>query len=85
MIMLKRFCDSSTCSPDFQGCLNMSQKEMIILFYFVLTVGASYTLLYNLLNFPAGSLPVTKVTKDDEASLQNYTMPIGIGNSVKRV
>ncbi|XP_068175509.1 fatty-acid amide hydrolase 1 [Antennarius striatus] len=33
----------------------------------------SYTMLYNLLNFPAGVVPVSTVTADDEEELRNYT------------
>ncbi|XP_008302201.1 fatty-acid amide hydrolase 1 isoform X2 [Stegastes partitus] len=32
----------------------------------------SYTMIYNLLNFPAGVVPVTTVTKEDEEALKNY-------------
>lgn len=32
----------------------------------------SYTLLYNCLDFPAGVVPVTMVTAEDEAQLQLY-------------
>uniref|UniRef100_A0AAQ5X816 Fatty-acid amide hydrolase 1 n=1 Tax=Amphiprion ocellaris TaxID=80972 RepID=A0AAQ5X816_AMPOC len=32
----------------------------------------SYTMLYNLLNFPAGVVPVTTVTKEDEEELKHY-------------
>ncbi|XP_075688151.1 fatty-acid amide hydrolase 1-like [Rhinoderma darwinii] len=32
----------------------------------------SYTILYNLVDFPAGVLPVTKVTREDEEALKEY-------------
>jgi len=32
----------------------------------------SYTALYNLLDFPAGVVPVTRVTEDDVKKLDNY-------------
>ncbi|TRZ02640.1 hypothetical protein DNTS_000623 [Danionella cerebrum] len=32
----------------------------------------TYTMLYNLLNFPAGSVPVSVVTEEDEEQLQHY-------------
>lgn len=32
----------------------------------------SYTMLYNLLNFPAGVVPVSKVTAEDEEELRHY-------------
>ncbi|XP_071116840.1 vitamin D3 hydroxylase-associated protein-like [Haliotis cracherodii] len=35
-----------------------------------ITAAVTYTTLYNALNFPAGSLPVTKVTEDDQKKLQ---------------
>lgn len=34
--------------------------------------GATYTTLYNLINYPAGSLPVTKVTAVDETKMKDY-------------
>ncbi|XP_063057510.1 fatty-acid amide hydrolase 1 isoform X2 [Engraulis encrasicolus] len=37
-----------------------------------LTSALSYTILYNLLNFPVGVVPVSTVTPDDEAQLDNY-------------
>ena len=32
----------------------------------------SYTLLYNCLDFPAGVVPVTTVTAEDEAQMEHY-------------
>lgn len=32
----------------------------------------SYTILYNLLNFPAGAVTVSTVTEEDEAQLRHY-------------
>lgn len=37
-----------------------------------LTSAVSYTMIYNLLNFPAGCLPVSMVTKEDEEELKHY-------------
>ncbi|KAM4628814.1 fatty-acid amide hydrolase 1 isoform 1-T1 [Polymixia lowei] len=37
-----------------------------------LTTALSYTILYNLLNFPAGVVPVTTVTAEDEEKLRHY-------------
>ncbi|XP_072366784.1 vitamin D3 hydroxylase-associated protein-like [Scyliorhinus torazame] len=37
-----------------------------------LSASSSYTIIYNLLNFPAGVVPVTKVTKEDEEALKHY-------------
>ncbi|XP_069837288.1 vitamin D3 hydroxylase-associated protein-like [Dendropsophus ebraccatus] len=37
-----------------------------------LTSAVSYTILYNLLDFPAGSVPVTTVTIEDEEALKTY-------------
>ncbi|KAL3831810.1 hypothetical protein ACJMK2_023513 [Sinanodonta woodiana] len=34
--------------------------------------GVTYTTLYNLLDYPAGTVPVTKVTKEDEAEMKDY-------------
>uniref|UniRef100_A0A9L0SQ73 Fatty-acid amide hydrolase 1 n=2 Tax=Equus TaxID=9789 RepID=A0A9L0SQ73_HORSE len=36
------------------------------------TGAVSYTLLYNCLNFPAGVVPVTTVTAEDEAQMEHY-------------
>ncbi len=33
---------------------------------------ACYTILYNLLNFPAGAVTVSTVTEEDEAQLRHY-------------
>ncbi|KAM5125548.1 fatty-acid amide hydrolase 1-like [Mantella aurantiaca] len=37
-----------------------------------LTTAVSYTILYNLLDFPVGVLPVTTVTREDEEELKRY-------------
>ncbi|XP_030061450.1 vitamin D3 hydroxylase-associated protein [Microcaecilia unicolor] len=37
-----------------------------------LVAAVSYTMLYNVLNFPAGVVPVTRVTKEDEDELRCY-------------
>ncbi|XP_018430684.1 PREDICTED: fatty-acid amide hydrolase 1-like [Nanorana parkeri] len=37
-----------------------------------LPVAISYTVLYNLLDFPVGVLPVTAVTREDEEALRSY-------------
>ncbi|XP_020391569.2 vitamin D3 hydroxylase-associated protein-like [Rhincodon typus] len=37
-----------------------------------LSAASSYTIIFNLLNFPAGVVPVTKVTEEDEEELQLY-------------
>ncbi|GAA6101530.1 fatty-acid amide hydrolase 1 isoform X1 [Tachysurus ichikawai] len=42
-----------------------------------LTSGTSYTALYNLLNFPAGVIPITKVTAEDEDQLRRYKGTFG--------
>lgn len=39
--------------------------------------GTSYTALYNLLNFPAGVIPITKVTAEDEDQLRRYKGTFG--------
>lgn len=36
------------------------------------SVATTYTHLYNVLNFPAGVVPVTTVTEADEEDLKNY-------------
>ncbi|XP_067894148.1 fatty-acid amide hydrolase 1-like [Heterodontus francisci] len=37
-----------------------------------LSAASSYTIIFNLLNFPAGVVPVTNVTEEDEVELLNY-------------
>ncbi|KAM4641634.1 fatty-acid amide hydrolase 1-like [Discoglossus pictus] len=37
-----------------------------------LSTGASYSILYNLVDFPAGVVPVTAVTREDEDALRGY-------------
>ncbi|XP_008107758.1 fatty-acid amide hydrolase 1 [Anolis carolinensis] len=37
-----------------------------------ISMGAIYTMLYNYLDFPAGVVPVTTVTKEDEEELKNF-------------
>ncbi|KAI4889973.1 hypothetical protein NFI96_024360 [Prochilodus magdalenae] len=48
-------------------------------FYFCgkLTSALSYTVLYNVLNFPSGAVPVTTVTAEDEAKLSQYRGTFG--------
>ena len=36
------------------------------------TIGACYTSVYNLLDFPAGVVPVTRVTQQDDDDLSGY-------------
>ncbi|XP_029473766.1 fatty-acid amide hydrolase 1-like isoform X2 [Rhinatrema bivittatum] len=51
-----------------------------------LFVGTSYTILYNLLDFPAGVVPVTKVTEEDERKLklrEGYYMDLWDKNFTK--
>lgn len=45
-------------------------KSFFIIIF--ISVGVAYTALYNLLNYPAGCVPVTTVTADDEAAMQDY-------------
>ena len=45
----------------------------LIIFCFFYKKGiVSYTCAYNVLDFPAGSLPVTKVTKEDVKKMADY-------------
>lgn len=38
----------------------------------IFIVGVSYTMLYNYLDFPAGVVPITTVTKEDDEELKKY-------------
>ncbi|KAK1795849.1 hypothetical protein P4O66_009872 [Electrophorus voltai] len=40
--------------------------------FYLFSGSLSYTVMYNLLNFPAGVVPVTTVTADDEAQMNRY-------------
>ena len=46
---------------------------MLVKNLFVLLAVLSLTVLYNVLNFPAGVVPVTTVTAEDEQKLKHYT------------
>lgn len=51
---------------------------MAVVYLFIADVGGvSYTALYNLLNFPVGVIPVTKVTAEDEDQLKHYKGTFG--------
>lgn len=41
-------------------------------FPFHISGASSYTILYNLVNFPAGVVPVSTVTQEDENELKHY-------------
>lgn len=43
------------------------------------------TALYNILDYPAGSIPVTKATADDVAKMEDYPTPDPWHKAVKRV
>ena len=47
--------------------------------------GVTYTTLYNLLNYPAGSIPVTKVTAVDEKKMENYPTKRAHEKFIKKV
>lgn len=55
-------------------------------FFFVgFTVFYSYTLVYNVLNFAAGVVPVTTVTREDMERLQDYPADCDGQRVLKRV
>ena len=45
----------------------------------------TYTILYNVLNFPAGSVPVTKVTSEDEAKMADFPCTEIWDRTIKKV
>ncbi|KAL4222491.1 hypothetical protein ACF0H5_018530 [Mactra antiquata] len=49
-----------------------------------LICGVTYTALYNALNFPAGVVPVTKVTSEDEANMSSYPSRTGTEKFIKK-
>lgn len=46
--------------------------------------GVTYTTLYNVLNFPAGCVPVTKATAVDEQNMKNYPNVTGTQKFIKK-
>lgn len=48
------------------------ENKYIYFFFFFLSAVLSYTMLYNLLNFPCGVVPVSTVTADDEEDLKHF-------------
>ena len=48
-------------------------------------VGGYYTMLYNVLDFPAGIVPVTKENESDQSQLQDYNDPDLACQLIKRV
>ena len=53
--------------------------------FLLTTGGASYTTLYNVLNYPAGSIPVTKVTAIDETKMKDYPTKRAYEKFIKKV
>lgn len=58
------------CQRDLTRCPYLYLK--VLACPFVSAVGASYTILYNYLDFPAGVVPVTSVTEEDEEELKSF-------------
>uniref|UniRef100_A0A8C6XH15 Fatty-acid amide hydrolase 1 n=1 Tax=Naja naja TaxID=35670 RepID=A0A8C6XH15_NAJNA len=54
------------------SCSGELNSHLISLLFFVCTEITSNTILYNYLDFPAGVVPVTTVTKEDEEELKNF-------------
>ena len=48
-------------------------------------VGGYYTMLYNVLDFPVGIVPVTKENESDQSQLQDYNDPDLACQLIKRV
>ncbi|OWF40686.1 Fatty-acid amide hydrolase 1 [Mizuhopecten yessoensis] len=46
--------------------------------------GVTYTVLFNLLNYPTGSMPVTKVTCEDEANMADYPSKTAYEKAMKK-
>ncbi|KAL4222894.1 hypothetical protein ACF0H5_018934 [Mactra antiquata] len=46
--------------------------------------GVTYTTLYNVLNFPAGCVPVTKVTAVDQIAMQDYPSNMAVEKFIKK-
>uniref|UniRef100_A0A8C6XFV6 Fatty-acid amide hydrolase 1 n=1 Tax=Naja naja TaxID=35670 RepID=A0A8C6XFV6_NAJNA len=55
-----------------RACVIELNSHLISLLFFVCTEITSNTILYNYLDFPAGVVPVTTVTKEDEEELKNF-------------
>ena len=50
-----------------------------------LTGAVTYTVLYNLLDYPAGSMPVTMVNEQDELDLAMYPAETAFEKYIKKV
>lgn len=46
--------------------------------------GVTYTVLFNLLNYPTGSMPVTKVTAEDEAKMADYPRKTAYEKAIRK-
>lgn len=57
---------------DDSYCSVFLDSTVALLHVFSFPAAVSSTMLYNVLNFPAGVVPVTTVTEDDEEELQQY-------------
>ena len=53
--------------------------------FLTVTGGVTYTTLYNVLNYPAGSVPVTKVTAIDETKMKDYPTKRAYEKFIKKV
>lgn len=57
--------------PVFVQLASYKHRERSV-YSFCLTVAVSMTMIYNLLNFPAGVVPVSTVTAEDEEELGQF-------------
>lgn len=59
--------------------------KCIYIFLNVIIGGCVYSTMYNLLNYPAGVLPVTKVTEQDIKDMANYPNKTKFEKNIKKV
>ena len=67
-------------------CIRLVSLSPLDLEYFIFFEGCGgYCWLYNVVNYPAGVLPVTRVTNDDVTNLDKYPSKTTMERLVKKV
>lgn len=65
--------------------INLFNKAYINIAFLFCPGGATYTPLYNLLNYPAGSVPITTVSKADLDEMKKYPTETYFQKGIKQV
>ena len=61
------------------------KKNYDMIDYFLFQGGCVYSTMYNLLNYPAGVVPVTKVTEQDIQEMADYPQKTKFEKNIKKV